>query len=209
MRRILALCLLPLALGAAPRASGDTPLLIGTVGPGFTIDVTDASGKHVDVLTEGHYQLLVHDLADIHNFVLGSKTTGERLATTEVPFVGDQTFDITLAPDSTCTRARLTSRRCSAVSRSCPPRGRRRRREAVGEGVHQRRLDQRQERRRGLLQADRRRSFAHAELPPRRSGVEQRTSKKFTGSVTWRLDLEAGKYKFGSDPRLTGRLVVR
>ncbi len=34
VRRILLLCLLPLALGAAPRASGDTTLLIGTVGPG-------------------------------------------------------------------------------------------------------------------------------------------------------------------------------
>jgi len=41
------------------------------------------------------------------------------------------------------------------------------------------------------------------------SGVDRRTSKKFTGSVTWRLQLEAGKYRFGSDPRLTGRLVVR
>ena len=41
------------------------------------------------------------------------------------------------------------------------------------------------------------------------AGIDRRTSKKFTGSVTWRLDLEAGKYKFGSDPRLSGRLVVR
>ena len=40
-------------------------------------------------------------------------------------------------------------------------------------------------------------------------GVNRKTSKKFAGKVTWRLDLAAGTYKFGSDPRLTGRLVVR
>ncbi len=40
-------------------------------------------------------------------------------------------------------------------------------------------------------------------------GVNRRTSKAFTGSVTWRLVLETGTYRFGSDPRLSGRLVVR
>jgi hypothetical protein len=39
--------------------------------------------------------------------------------------------------------------------------------------------------------------------------VNRKTGKKFTGSVTWRLDLEEGTYRFGNDPRLTGRLVVR
>jgi hypothetical protein len=41
------------------------------------------------------------------------------------------------------------------------------------------------------------------------AGVSRKTSKKFTGSVTWRRDLEEGTYRFGNDPRLTGRLVVR
>jgi hypothetical protein len=41
------------------------------------------------------------------------------------------------------------------------------------------------------------------------SGVDRRTSKKFTGTVLWRLQLDEGKYRFGSDPRLSGRLVVR
>jgi hypothetical protein len=39
-------------------------------------------------------------------------------------------------------------------------------------------------------------------------GVNRRTGKAFTGKVTWKLELEAGRYKFGSDPRLTGRLTV-
>ena len=41
------------------------------------------------------------------------------------------------------------------------------------------------------------------------SGIDRRTSKRFMGSVTWRLELEPGRYRFGSDPRLSGRLVVR
>ena len=123
------------------------------------------------MLTEGHYQLLVHDLADIHNFVLGSKTTGERLATTEIPFVGDQTFDITLAPGQyvyACSphfETMFGRLQVVAAQVTPTPPG-----EAVGEGDPERRLDQRQERRRRRLQADRRRPFAHAELPPRRAG---------------------------------------
>ena len=99
MRKLIVIALIPLGLAFAPSASADDlPLLVGTVGPGFTIDLADANGKHVDELVAGRYTLLVHDLSDIHNFVLGSKRTGERLATTEVEFVGDMTFTITLTP---------------------------------------------------------------------------------------------------------------
>ena len=41
------------------------------------------------------------------------------------------------------------------------------------------------------------------------AGVNRKTGKAFTGKVTWHLDLAAGTYRFGNDPRLTGRLVVR
>jgi len=207
---MLVLLLLPLALGAAPGAHGDGTLIVGTVGPGFTIDLADANGKHVDVLTAGRYELLVHDLADIHNFVLGSKTTGARLASTEVEFVGDQTFTIDLGPGQyayACSphfmtmngqlrviaevpppvapktlSARVTSRTVSLSSK------------AVTAGPYK------------LTVADRSRSRNFHVVGP---GVNKRTGKAFTGTVTWRLDLAAGRYRFGSDPRLTGRLVVR
>ena len=112
MRKAILLCLLPLALGASPSASGeaDLPLLVGTVGPGFTMDLADAQGQHVAVLTEGTYQLLIHDLADVHNFVLGSQSTGARLASTEVPFVGDMTFTIDLVPGAIRLRLRAPLR---------------------------------------------------------------------------------------------------
>jgi hypothetical protein len=210
VRRIFILCLLPFALGARPAASADAVMLIGTVGPGFTIDLADANGKHVDVLQEGRYTLLVHDLADIHNFVLGSKTTGARLASTEVDFVGDQRFEISLAPGPyvyACSphfetmfgrllvvaaqappaptgklSAKVTA---SAVSVSA---------KSVTAGAYK------------LTVVDRSRTRNFHLVG---SGVDRRTSKKFTGTVTWRLQLDEGKYRFGSDPRLTGRLVVR
>src|SRR5262249_41784735 len=100
MRRttiVAALLCFPL-LFAGGSSADDLPLLIGTVGPGFTIDLTDANGVHVDQLVAGKYTLLVHDLPPIHTSVRGSRRTGERLATTEVEFVGDMTFTIALVP---------------------------------------------------------------------------------------------------------------
>ena len=209
MRRIVLLCLFPFALGATPTANGDVTRLVGTVGPGFTIDLTDANGKHVDVLEEGRYELLVHDLSDIHNFALGSKTTGTRLVTTAVEFVGDETFTIDLAPGSygyACSphfdvmnghfsvfatppppvtvetlSAKVTSGVVSISAKS------------VTAGTYK------------LTVVDRSRSRNFHITGP---GVNRRTGKSFTGSVTWRLELGAGRYRFGSDPRLTGRLVV-
>jgi hypothetical protein len=204
---MLLLVLLPLALGTAPGASGDLPKLVGTVGPGFTIDLADATGRHADVLTAGQYELLVHDLSAEHNFVLGSKTTGERVASTEVPFVGDQTFTISLAPGPyayACSphfevmngrlqviapapaesplSAKVTSRAVTLSTKS------------VAAGPFK------------LTVSDgsRTRNFHLVG-----AGVNRKTGKAFTGKVTWHIDLASGTHRFGSDPRLTGRLVVR
>lgn len=40
-------------------------------------------------------------------------------------------------------------------------------------------------------------------------GLNRKTGKTFTGTVTWRVRLAPGSYRFGNDPRLSGRLVVR
>src|SRR3954470_15470167 len=95
--RAAAVILLALALAPATSATTrDNPLLVGTVGPDFTIDLTDSTGKHVTELAPGRYDVLVHDLSAEHNFVLGSKTANARLFETDVPFVGDQTFTVDL-----------------------------------------------------------------------------------------------------------------
>ncbi len=183
MRWTLLLCLLPLALGTAPAANGDLTRLVGTVGPGFTMDLADANGKHVGELAPGRYELVVHDLSDIHNFVLGSKTTQERLASTEVPFVGHFVVATPTPPVTTKTlSAKVTSRTVSLSETT------------VTAGSYK------------LTVSDRSRSRNFHLVG---AGVNRHTSKKFTGSVTWRLQLAAGSYRFGNDPRLTGRLVVR
>jgi hypothetical protein len=90
------------ALVSVPAATpADPPSLVGTVGPGATIFLKDASGNAVQHLDPGTYQLLVHDLADIHDFHLAGGNGAVNVAT-EVEFVGDQTFTITLV-DGTYT----------------------------------------------------------------------------------------------------------
>jgi hypothetical protein len=208
VRWILLFFALPLMLGAAPAAGGDSPpLLIGTDGPGFTIDLTDANGKHVDLLTAGTYTLLVHDLSDIHNFALGSQTANTRLVTTGIEFVGDETFTLDLPPGSyayACSAhfdtmngrfrviaaptpatptlsAKVTSRSVSLSAKTATA------------GSYR------------VTVSDRSRTRNFHLVGP---GVNRRTGKTFTGRVTWRVQLAAATYRFGSDPRLASRLVV-
>ncbi|HEV3480516.1 MAG TPA: hypothetical protein VG144_13855 [Gaiellaceae bacterium] len=58
-----------LVLPGAGRAVGE-PHLIGTVGPGTTITLTDAAGTPVTSIAAGTYDVLVRDLSSSHNFHL-------------------------------------------------------------------------------------------------------------------------------------------
>ena len=209
MRRIWALLLLPLALGTAQGATGDVPKLVGTVGPGFTIDLADASGKHVDVLPAGQYELLVHDLSSEHNFVLGSKTTGARIASTEVEFVGDQTFTIDLTAGQyayACSPHFQVMNGSLRVLAATPPIVETK---TLSAKVDARSLSLSAKRvtagRYRLTVVDRSKSRNFHLVGP---GANRRTGKTFIGRVVWTLQLGAGTYRFGSDPRLSGRLVV-
>ena len=81
------------AIGWA-QAGADNPTLVGTVGPGFTITLTDASGAAVEHLDAGTYTIQVHDKANVHNFHLIGPGVDQ---STEVEFVGDATWTVTLA----------------------------------------------------------------------------------------------------------------
>lgn len=83
---------LALAAPAAAARSHAAPKLTGEVGPGFTIEVT-SHGKDVKTLKAGTYTILVEDKAAIHDFHLFGP--GVNKATT-VPFVGKQTWKVTL-----------------------------------------------------------------------------------------------------------------
>jgi hypothetical protein len=68
--------------------------LEGTVGPGFTISLTQ-EGQPVASLRPGIYWLTVHDLSSRHNFhIIGPAGLDE--VVTAVPFVGDATVKILL-----------------------------------------------------------------------------------------------------------------
>jgi plastocyanin len=207
--RALALAMVTLALLPASSESAQTPRLVGTVGPGFTIDLADASGTHVSSVVAGRYELLVHDLSDMHNFVLGSKSTGERLATTEVEFVGDRTFTIDLVPGRyayACSPHFETMNGHLTVFSPPPPPAPTRNVTARVDGrsvtLSTTRTTSGRFRVR-VVDRSRTRNF-HLRGP----GVDRRTSKPFVGTATWTLELRAGTYRFGSDPRLSGRLVV-
>ena len=70
MRLLLALAALLATLALVGGAGAQSPTLFGTVGPGFTIRLADASGNPVQSLDPGTYTIQIEDKADIHNFHL-------------------------------------------------------------------------------------------------------------------------------------------
>jgi plastocyanin len=84
------------AAATASAAPAATPTVNGTVGPGFTIGLTQA-GKKVTALHAGKVTFVVNDKASIHNFeVSGPKGFSKKL--TDVGFVGKKAVTLTLPP---------------------------------------------------------------------------------------------------------------
>jgi plastocyanin len=77
----------------------DVATLVGTVGPGFSISLQDASGNNVSHLDPGDYTIVVHDLADIHDFHLSGPGVD---MSTPVGQTGDVTWHVTFT-DGTYT----------------------------------------------------------------------------------------------------------
>lgn len=68
---VLAVALfLAAALAERGPATRRRPILEGSVGPGFTITLTNASGGRVRRLNPGVYAVVVNDRSPIHNFHL-------------------------------------------------------------------------------------------------------------------------------------------
>jgi hypothetical protein len=81
---------------ALPRTGGAAnPKLIGTVGPGYTISLTDANGVAVTSLPAGTYDIEVHDESAIHNFHLYGPTDDQK---TEIDSTGTVTWTVALTP---------------------------------------------------------------------------------------------------------------
>ena len=80
------------ALVAALPAQTATPVLVGTVGPGFTITLTQ-NGKKVTSLKAGKYVFKISDKSNIHDFHL----TGPGVSkATSIPKTGSAAWTLTL-----------------------------------------------------------------------------------------------------------------
>lgn len=78
----------------ASAALAAPPTLTGTVGPGFTITLTQG-GKKVTKLKHGTYKFVIHDKASIHSYGLDGPN-GWSKDFTSVAFKGTKTFTVAL-----------------------------------------------------------------------------------------------------------------
>jgi plastocyanin len=80
--------------GAAFGRHAATPTLVGTVGPGYTIHLTQG-GKAVKTLKAGTYKFVIQDKASIHAFSMDGPN-GFAKDFTKVSFVGTKTVVVKL-----------------------------------------------------------------------------------------------------------------
>lgn len=78
----------------AASAMAAPPKLVGTVGPGFTITLTQG-GKKVTKLKAGKYRFVINDKSSIHSYGLDGPH-GFAKDFTSVSFKGTKTFTLTL-----------------------------------------------------------------------------------------------------------------
>jgi spore coat protein U-like protein len=94
MRTLLIAAACAASLVAVSSTGAADGQLVGSVGPGYTISLKDSSGAAVKHLDAGTYTLLVHDLSAEHDFHLSGPGVE---VLTDVEFVGDKTFTITVS----------------------------------------------------------------------------------------------------------------
>ena len=221
IRNRLALAAAALLAAALPGGSaGQSPTrLIGTVGPGFTITLTDANGNAVSQLQPGAYVIEVDDRSDMHNFHLAGPGVNEA---TSVPFVGRTTWNVTLQngrytfvcdPHPDTMRGAFTAGTPPAQTPTTPTTPRPTTlprlfgsvgpgftislRNAAGGRVSSVRAGTYT-----IFVRDRSAMHNFHLVGP---GVNRRTSVLFRGAVTWRVRFRAGAtYRFVCDPHARG-----
>lgn len=81
-------------VGAALSRGSATPVLTGTVGPGFTITLKK-SGKLVNTLKAGSYMFVINDKSNFHGYSLDGPH-GYAKDFAKIPFVGKKTAVVKL-----------------------------------------------------------------------------------------------------------------
>lgn len=230
MRTRASIVLVALVALALPGASpAQAQRLLGVVGPGSTIALTDANGTRVTSLPPGTYQIEVDDRSSDHNFHLSGPGVNQR---TDVGFVGRVTWTVTVSagtytyvcdPHASSMRGSFTVGAAQQPAPTPPsppasaPVSPGRLAATVGPGAT---IGLRTARgvavrsaRAGvytIVVRDRSRLHNFHLIGP---GVNRRTSVSFVGRVTWRVRFRRGAtYRFVCDPHarhMRGRFVVR
>ncbi len=212
------------ALAAPGLANAQNPVLRGQVGPGFEITLRDASGATVTTLAPGTYDIVVEDRSDAHNFHLTGPGVNQA---TPVPGTPTVTWTVTLTAGTytyVCDPHAGAMRGVFRVAGGGnppppptsppPPRPRHNHTTAakrlvatVGSGFT---ISLTSGGRKATslkagtyLVTVRDRSAMH-NFHLSGPGVNKKTSLGFRGTVTWRLKLRKGTYRFVCDPHAGG-----
>ena len=205
----LFLLLVIAALGAAvvPSGQGAGGTLIGTVGPGFTISLTQ-NGQPVKQLDPGDYTIQVSDKSDQHNFDLAGPGVQQA---TDIVGTGDVTWNVTLVDGTYSYQcdAHVSTMHGSFRVGPPPPTVQNGKLFAnVGPGntiTLGTKAGKRTAKVTGgtytitVVDKSKTQSF-HLSGP----GVSKKTTAKFTGKVTWKVTLAtASAYRYWSDAKPT------
>jgi hypothetical protein len=204
-------------------SSSQNPTLIGFVGTndGFDIGLTDATGTPVTRVRPGTYTFLIRDRSRLHNFHFASNEDRTVDFRTDLDFVGEQSFTVTLQNDTRYAYAcephwqtmngELFSTDGSSPPPPPPPAPKPRPKTlragvtAGGTAYVSSRAVKAGRYRVVVRDASKRHNF-HLAGP----GANKRTTAAFKGTTTWTIRLRPGSYRFGSDPEpLERRLRVR
>jgi len=210
---------LALVAGFAGAARADNPVLTADVGlsDGFTLTLKDSTGALVKHLDAGTYTLVVHDHSSFHNFDFSGPGAA---VSTDVEFVGDKTFTVTLSdgtyffqcdPHSgqmhgsftvgavtaptTTTTAPTPAPSATPLSASVGPGAAISLRPSSGLSVG----------RYSITVNDRSATDGFRLSGP---GVSKATGAAFRGKVTWKIRLAAGRYSYGSALHAKNRRVL-
>jgi len=218
---VVALAVVPLPAGAAPRENPVLDAIVGT-NDAFQITLNDATGAKVSIIPPGTYTVVVHDNSAIHNFHLASNQDPTVDFRTDVDFVGTKTFTVTFRPATLYAYACephwqvmngsfLTERAGGSPPPTPPPPPTspvRRLTASVGPkgAVFLSRTSVEPGRYRLTIRDESKRDNFHLVG----HGVDRRTGRAFTGVAMWTVQLVRGAYAYGSDrSRAKKRLRVR
>ena len=211
MKKLVRLLLSTAFAGAAVGVSGAgtvvTPPLIGTVGPGFNISLTDSTGTPISHLDPGTYTIQVSDKSDLHNFHLRGPGVDQA---TDVETIGDATWTVTFGngrytylcdAHPTQMHRTFTSGVVPATPKLTARVGPGRKislRTASGAKVTSLAAGPYK-----IVVSDRSRVDNFHLTGP---GVNKKTTIRGRGTQTWNLTIRAGRYRFRSDAhkRLAG-----